>query len=528
MTLIHRNPLFLKSVANRLRLKPTIAWGTIVVLVSAFIYMVGYIAPIRRSSMDAHDAAGAAILWLLIIQGIILMFGGTGSVAHGVAEEREQGLIDYQRLHPMSNADKIMGYLFGLPVREYFLFGLTIPFTLLAALGGGVNLIRLGRLYLVFLALVLVYHLSGFVAGMVASKPRRASWFGRGAILVMYLLLPQVAHFGFTIFGYLTILPTGAEVARAEWGTTAEFAQAKSWESMPFFGIELHPTIFTLALQVVLIALFVAILLRKWRHDSAQALSKWQSIAVFSGVQVLVLGSLSPLLMNPMRLFVLAAALRRENPNEALVAVYYIFWCLAAFVGTLLLNTVTPNRDGLVVGWRRARKVGRKKPSRWADKSGSAWVAMAFGLLGAGSYAVLVALTGSRSEFFGTISPAKAVVIPGITFLCVMLIVQGIRQTFGARGLALAIFGIGILPGMLSIVLIAAFSSPQAALYVGMPSPPVSLGITTMYAFDLTEDDFGLLPYVVAGLVANVGMALYFWRRQYRCVGEAEESTRGS
>ena len=521
---IYSNPLFRKSVFNRLRLKPTVAWGAVTFIMALFIFMIAYVATVRRDALDAHEAAGTCIISLLVLQGIILMFMGTGSVAHGVAEERENGLIDYQRLNPMRRSDKILGYLFGLPVREYFLFAITVPFTLFAAIGGGVNLLRLGRLYMVFFTLVIVYHLTGYVAGMIATRPRRASWFSRAAIIVLYLLLPQIANIGFTIFGFLTIFPTAYEVAAVEWGT--DFVANDTWRTAPFFGLELNPTLFTMALQVMIVATYVAILMRKWLHDAKQALSKWQSLAAFIGVQILILGSLSPVLKNPTRLTVLAMALRQEAPMEAarevLTGIFYAYWGLTVVVAAMVLNTVTPDPDGLIVGMRRAQKRGLKKPALGADKGSSLWVAIAVGVVGACSYGVLFYLTRDQSQHYGTIQMTPAVLLPAAIFFFVVLTIQGIRQKYGGRGLFLAVFLVGIVPGMVSIVLVAAFSSATAALYLGLPSPAVSLGVASMYAFGI-----GALgetaPYAWAGLFVSAALAAVAWRGQHRVTSRARE-----
>ena len=69
---IDRNPLFVKSVHNRLRARPTIIWSLIALSVSLFIFMVSYVAPTRRQVLDPHEAAGSCLLSLLIVQGIML------------------------------------------------------------------------------------------------------------------------------------------------------------------------------------------------------------------------------------------------------------------------------------------------------------------------------------------------------------------------------------------------------------------------------------------------------------------------
>ena len=64
---------------------------------------------------------------------------GTGSVAGGISREAADGMVDYQRLTPMTPLSKIMGYLFGLPVREYVLFATTLPFTIYCIVVGNIS-----------------------------------------------------------------------------------------------------------------------------------------------------------------------------------------------------------------------------------------------------------------------------------------------------------------------------------------------------------------------------------------------------
>ena len=91
-----------------------------------------------------------AFLPLFVIQIVIMMFIGTGSVASGITQEYDDGMVDYQRLSPMSPLSKIVGYLFGLSIREWFLFGLTAIFTGLIVIRGEIPLEVVWKVYSVF------------------------------------------------------------------------------------------------------------------------------------------------------------------------------------------------------------------------------------------------------------------------------------------------------------------------------------------------------------------------------------------
>ena len=134
------NPLVIKGIRERLRIKQLIAWGLFALIITSFAYLTAYLE--ASDSQWVYDdeleewipgepspinGARAAFPVLLIAQGFILLFLGTGRVASGTAEEREIGLLDYQRMTPMNPFAKIVGYLFGLPAREHFMFLLTLP-----------------------------------------------------------------------------------------------------------------------------------------------------------------------------------------------------------------------------------------------------------------------------------------------------------------------------------------------------------------------------------------------------------------
>ena len=92
-----------------------------------------------------------------------------GCICH--CRGKETGLLDYQRMTPMSPFSKIGGYLFGLPAREYFMFFLTIPFLIHCVIVGKLPWLNIVHLYSVFFCSVLFYHLTAHVIGLVVPPP---------------------------------------------------------------------------------------------------------------------------------------------------------------------------------------------------------------------------------------------------------------------------------------------------------------------------------------------------------------------
>jgi len=118
------NPLVIKGYRERLRMKHALSWGVVVVVVAGFIYAISYLMGTHQGQLRTKEASKFALAALLVLQAIILMLIGTGSVATGIVQERTNGVLDYQRMTPMKPTSKIIGYLFGLPAREYFLAAL--------------------------------------------------------------------------------------------------------------------------------------------------------------------------------------------------------------------------------------------------------------------------------------------------------------------------------------------------------------------------------------------------------------------
>lgn len=134
------NPILKRYCRSRLRKKHLIPWSLIVFIVTLFIVFLLFTISQRVGSLSWTEGARVAVVPLVILQMFLLMFLGTGAVAAGIARESIDGMIDYQRLTPMTPLAKILGYLFGLPIREYVLTGITMPFVIYCAYCGGIPL----------------------------------------------------------------------------------------------------------------------------------------------------------------------------------------------------------------------------------------------------------------------------------------------------------------------------------------------------------------------------------------------------
>ena len=215
------NPLILRGIRERLRLKHLIAAGLFSLILSSTIYFTAYLneanggwnyneqtGQMEQEEPSPVKGARHAFTFLLSLQGFYLMFLGTGRVAAISAEEKESGLMDYQRMTPMNPFSKILGYLFGLPAREYYMFALTLPFLLHCIIVGELAFENILHLYFVFFSSVVLYHLTAHVIGLVVPKPRAASWVSRIVVLGLYVFLPAFGQAGISFLSFLTILPT--------------------------------------------------------------------------------------------------------------------------------------------------------------------------------------------------------------------------------------------------------------------------------------------------------------------------------
>ena len=134
------NPILRRYCRSRLRVRGLSVWILLTLLIAGFLFFLPRELYLHQVEWDVVDAGRIPLSGLLIFQGIILFLLATGQVAGGMTAEADEGVLDYQRVAPMSPLAKVLGYLFGLPIREYVLFAVTMPFTLWSLWRGQVPL----------------------------------------------------------------------------------------------------------------------------------------------------------------------------------------------------------------------------------------------------------------------------------------------------------------------------------------------------------------------------------------------------
>ncbi len=505
------NPLIVKGYRERLRLKHVLTWGVVVIVVAGFIYAIAFFLASNQGKLQATDANAIALAALLVLQAIILMLIGTGSVATGIVQERSARVLDYQRMTPMSPTSKIIGYLFGLPAREYFLAALVFPYIIVAALASDVSLWNLTQLYIVGLISVWLYHMMGMVAGIVAPRPWKAGVATQAMVLITYFVLPLLGQWGFTFFLYLTPRPVFAKLALEELNLPASllsnFKDIPTTGDVPFFAMNFDPMVFTLLVQSFLIVSLFVIVYRKWRQETRHPFSKIYALLFYAGVQIGLLGSLWPWITDPQRFKEVSQRLENmqwlglpgSRYGDVIIGILLsTFLAVSGGAVLLMANMITPDRHTYARGIRQAKKLGLPR-NPWTNDAADATPYMAaFVLMTAASYTVFVWLAVDSGRFFTKAPSAPALALPILIFAGLAMYLQGIASRWGKRGLTMGLFLVWIVPFLLSITIIVAKQPVLSALYVGASMPVMSLMYCITYLFDglmssRLEDDMVML-----------------------------------
>lgn len=512
------NPIFRRYCRSRLRPAALGLSLLLVVIVAGFLFFLARAIGLHRVDLSVVDAERGPIIPLLAFQAVILFFLGTGQVAAGMTAEADEGVLDYQRLAPMTPLAKVIGYLFGLPVREYVLFIATVPFTAWAVWRGQVALGVVLPLYGVFLSSAVLYHLTGLVAGTVVRNRRWAFLVAMGIVFLLYTVIPQLANFGLVYLRYLTLWPVFDEslpsLLPRDAGAALEAGRAL-FGNARFFGLDLPEAVFTAVSQGVLILTFLVMLWRRWRRTESHLLGKAWAVGLFAWIQVLLLGNALPLiesgLVFPSREFTRRfmrfrdASDWRPDPSEA-VAMAGAFGLVSLALVWALTLMITPSAATQLRGWRRARKLGQSSLAPMSDPATAfGWVAV-MALLGAGGWFIFARAVVESRWFPGLEVPLlPAAGAFALVFLAGGLGFHALLEGRGARATVLAVVFVGVVPVLVGAVIATISDRLGAAaawlIAVSPASGPVFAGASVLPVAEL--------PAVLARAVPR---AFWFWQ----------------
>ena len=516
---IWKNPIFLRYCRSRLRPTAISVSILISVMMSGFLFQMIRTVSANNENFTIEDIERTPLTALLVFQGFILFMLGTAQASGGMTAERDEGVIDYQRLLPMTPAAKVIGFLFGLPIREYVMFASTLPFTIWCFWKGNVPAHTWISLYGVAFSTTILYHLTGLLTGTIVKNRRWAFLASIGLIFALYTIIPQAAKFGLVFFKYLTVTPTAEESMRFLLPST----MGDAWETgrrllsqAKFFNLNFSEAVFTYFSQSCLIITFFVMLCRRWKDADAHLLGKIWAVGFYSWVQLLLLGNALPLIdsgklfpTQQLSRFSYMMRGRAWQPESwETIAMILVYGLLSLLFLWVLSGIITPNFGTQINGWRRANKFGRKRLPRLADESNSTGFVLLMAIIGgAGWFAFTHMLVESR-WFPGHFAPPSLAGYFILAMVTCALLHQMLLEAKGGRAVFLGIIFLLVLPLMVaSIVIGTSDRLAPIAVWIGGISP---LSLPALCAINhLSISDFPMdLSRAIPG-------AYVFWQAIY-------------
>ncbi|MEK7950151.1 hypothetical protein [Luteolibacter soli] len=310
------NPVFRRHAVSRLRLWRVLVWLVITQVITGFAWGVTVLlylhaqgngriefnlaSPAFQRLLEKHGTNAYLCGWLavLIIQGLLVVLKGTFSVATGVARESNEGMIDSERLAPLSTGHKVVGQLLGLPLLENVLALLLIPWAAASAWLGGLSPVMMAKVYLIFATSALLHHSIGLVAGTLIRQKILAGTISQVLVILLHFVLPFSQSFG---IGLISHLGMESAILHEIVSATPQMLVPKGFlppDVLPppvdFFRWEIAVSGYHWIITVTALAALLTMLVRRWNDQESQLLGKVGTALLAAWMLVLTCGELLP------------------------------------------------------------------------------------------------------------------------------------------------------------------------------------------------------------------------------------------
>ena len=542
------NPIFLRYTRSRLRPAPLITWIILVLTLATSIFFLFYYSSLYRLTAGPAAAARDAFYPILFFQMVILLFMGTGSVAGGISRESADGMIDYQRLTPMTPLAKIVGYLFGLPVREYVLFAVTLPFTIFCINAGNIPAGVISEVYGTLFTSAILYHLTGCVAGTIVKRRHFAGRVAQIMVILLYFVLPTFSQLGFVFFEYLTMRPVIIEQFESVRGPIfGGFPSPEKIVEVLLFEWKLNTLNFSLLIQCSLIIIFLSILYRKWRQPTNHLLGKNFSLAVHIWILTLITGNALPIITDKTQftggrseraaeLLIEQRAAEKNEINELnteeTIDVLTQSGILASLgIGFLaltfgMITITTPDSDKFTRALRKARKLasdpessnkeseGKKREIKAplsADGATGLWHALGFSILTFTAWSIIIQhapnLVGIDPNKY---NPIILRIIP-IGLILYAMCYHAILERFGKRTLLLFFILGWFVPLLTSAILGVRGIETIPTLLAGLSAIASPVYLLVLPIVNTSGDDRLMQISGYFSLFSHLALLIFLW-----------------
>lgn len=327
LPILFDNPIVVKHLRSRLRPGSMVVWLGGVVLVCVAILGIHYF--LRGGLGLGHE-----LEWLLALQAYLIGILAAYQAGSALGGARESGTFEYYRLSPLPPSWVGLGFLIGAPIREWLLWGATLPFTFLATSLQSMGVAGFVAVELpLVLGALLLQALSVLVA-LVSRKPKNAVQGGLVGGLIFLL------GFSWPVLMWIS-RSTGLQIGPNEGITISFYGLPVPW--LAFVVLYLGWALGFTLLAVV----------RKSTSDRTRALSKPEALACMMSGSVLAVGA------------------AWDYPGDPYVAPGLLY--LLVVGSSFLVATVAVDRGEYVRGLKRAWRDGRRRPRPWDPNASGQW-----------------------------------------------------------------------------------------------------------------------------------------------------------